>query len=90
MLEQRVARLEEKMDRIEQILLRLEPKISEMSGELRQMPKAIDYAGIRAEIFELKGRVANLPSTWVLMSFTLTACLASAGLAFAIARLLQS
>lgn len=95
MLEQRVAALEEKVGRIDATLQRLEPKISEMVGELRQIPKVADYmtlrtdvAAVRERVAEMQGRLANMPTTWGLIAFVIGSCLASAGLAFTIARLL--
>src|SRR5215208_4771069 len=101
MLEQRVASLKPKVDRIEAILIRLEPRISEIANELRQIPK--EFGMLRAEVARLDGRVSGikgrmpglegrlgmLPTTWTLISFAVGSCLASAGLAFTIARLIK-
>ena len=96
MLAERVAGLEQKVDRIEAILTRLEPRISEIAGELRQMPKAAEFGMLRADVARLEGRMTGfegrlgmLPTTWTLISFAVGSCLASAGLAFTIARLIK-
>ena len=97
MLERRVASLEEKMGRIDAKLSGIELILAEIRGQLSQMPKAMDFVAIRndvardfvalgADVAELKGRVANLPTTWTLLSFSIGVSLASAGLAFTIAR----
>src|SRR4051812_37788072 len=91
-----VERLEQKVDRIKAILTRLEPRISEIGGELRQMPKGAEVGMMRADAARLDGRMAGLegrlgmlPPTWTLISFAVGSCLASAGLAFTIARLVK-
>ena len=89
MLEQRVIALEEKVGRIDAAIQRMEPKLSELVGELRHVPKVSDYVALRADVSEIKGRLANMPTTWVLISFAVGSCLASAGLAFGIARFLN-
>jgi hypothetical protein len=83
MLERRVEKLEEKIDRIETILVRLEPMIIELKSTTAKQP---ELNTVRVEIAEIKGRITNLPSTWTLISFSISSCLASAGFAFAVAR----
>jgi hypothetical protein len=94
MLGQRVERLEQKADRIEAILIRLEPRISEITSELRQITK--EFGLVRTEIARVDGRLTGvegrlgmLPTSWTLISFAIGSCLASAGLAFTIARLIK-
>lgn len=97
MLEGRVSALEERMERIETILQRLEPRITEIAltgakqGELSALRIGFvsELSALRVDLAEVKGRVVNLPSTWTLISFAVGSCLASAGLALTISRLLH-
>lgn len=57
MLDARVGRLEEKMDRIEGILLRLEPKVIEV---LQTGAKQADLLRLQLEVAEIKGRLAGV------------------------------
>ena len=69
-LEQRVGRLEAKVDRNEAVLARLEPKVTEI---LFTGAKATDLA-------EVKGRLPSLPTWWMLMVTVLSTWLAGAGI----------
>ncbi|WBJ99278.1 hypothetical protein [Methylocystis parvus] len=76
MLEQRVVRLEEKVDRIEAILMRLEPKITEIA---LTGAKQHDLHKTNADLAELKGKVAgvearfsSLPTTWTMLGIVFT------------------
>jgi len=84
MLEQRVARLEDKVDRIEAAIVRIEPKISEIAGELRQLPRANDISSLKADIAELRGLVANMPTWWMLVVALIATWSAGAGIIFAL------
>jgi hypothetical protein len=98
MVEQRVGKLEEKVDRIEAILARLEPKIMEIlhagakQAELNKVQlellelksngaKQVDLNKAQVELAEVKGRVASLPTWWMLI----IAILSTWGAGFAIA-----
>jgi hypothetical protein len=84
MLEARVGHLEEKVDRIEAILQRLEPKITEtlLTGSKQAdvnklqlqivefqagAAKLADVQKLHADVAEVKGRVAGLPTWWMLI-----------------------
>jgi hypothetical protein len=84
-----IEKLEGKMDKVEGKLSAIEVTLAEIKGQLSQMPKATDFAKLSAEVAEVKGRVANLPTTWQLMTFTIGSVMAAAGLAFTIARYLK-
>lgn len=98
MLEQRVGRLEEKVDRIEAILMRLEPQISEVlrtgakQADLTKLQSDFihfeaaaatkdDLHNVQLDLAEVKGRVSNLPTWWMLI----VAILSTWGMGFAIA-----
>jgi hypothetical protein len=85
-LENRVRSLEAKADSIEKRLSSIELLLADIKGQLTQMPKMGDIAVIRVDVARLDGKVSNLPTTWTLIAFAVGSCLASAGLAFAIAR----
>ena len=68
--------LEERVARLELILARLEPKITEL---LLVGAKQADLQNIRADLAELKGRfsglearIAALPSVWMILTIILT------------------
>jgi len=67
MLEQRVARLE-------QILERLEPKITEI---LLTGSKQSELQKLQVDVAEIKGRLSGVPTTWTLFAGLLTALLAT-------------
>jgi hypothetical protein len=89
MVEQRVAWLETKVGDVDRRLSSIELLLADIKGQLTQMPKAGDIAVIRVDVARLDGKVSNLPTTWTLIAFAVGACLASAGLAFAIARFIK-
>ena len=64
MLEQRIGRLEERMERIERILMELRPKITEI---LLTGAKQSDLQAMRVEIAEIKGKVSMLPTWWMFL-----------------------
>ena len=69
MLEQRVARVEDKVDRLESILTRLEPKITEIAVA---GAKQGDLLALRAELAEIKGNISMLPTWWMLVLALIT------------------
>lgn len=85
MLEDRVRRLEDDMKEVKASLKTIELAVA----EIKHLPKMSDYATIKADVAEIKGKLSNLPTTWTLISFAIGSVLASAGLAFAIARLIR-
>jgi hypothetical protein len=76
MLEQRVARLE-------QILERLEPKITEI---LLTGAKQTDMQKLQVELAEARGRVSMLPTWWMLIVAVVATWSAGAGIVFALVR----
>lgn len=90
MLEQRVERLEGDMKDVKATLKSIEEAVIEIRAELKHLPKITDYAVLRAEVGEIKGRLGQLPTTWQLLTFTIGAVLAASGLAFTIARFLRT
>ena len=76
MLEQRVARLE-------QILERLEPKITEI---LLTGAKQTDIQKLQVELAEARDRVSMLPTSWMLIVAIVATWSAGAGIVFALVR----
>ena len=76
MLEQRVARLE-------QILERLEPKITEI---LLTGAKQTDIQKLQVELAEARGRVSMLPTWWMLIVAIVATWSAGARIVFALVR----
>jgi predicted fused transcriptional regulator/phosphomethylpyrimidine kinase len=87
MLKQRVERLEGSMERIEAILQRLEPRISETVGELRQLPKATDHASLKADVARIDGRLTNIPTMWQMLTMVISTWAAGSAIVFALLRL---
>lgn len=85
-MEQRVGRLEQKVDRIEAILTRLEPRISEIVGEMRSLPKAADYASLKADIARIDGRLTNMPTMWQMLTMVISTWATGAAIVFALLR----
>jgi hypothetical protein len=72
MLDQRVTKLEEVINRVDERLTNIE-------SDLKHLPTAMDYAALRADVAEIKGRVSgfdsrlgNLPTTWTLLGIVFT------------------
>lgn len=82
-LEQRAVRLEEKVDRIEAILTRLEPRITEWA---LVGAKASDLLKMQLDLAEVKGRLASIPTWWMLMVSLLTTWIAGAGTVFTLVK----
>jgi hypothetical protein len=80
MLDQRVARLE-------QILERLEPKISEI---LLTGAKQGDVQRIQVEAAEIKGKVSMLPTWWMLVVAIVATWSAGAGIGFVLLKATHS
>ena len=84
MLEQRVARLE-------QILERLEPKITEI---LLTGAKQSDLHKVHSDLAEVKGRISGMPTTWTLFAGLVTATIttwsAGAAIVFALVKATHS
>jgi hypothetical protein len=72
MLERRVDLLEEKFARMDAKLSGIELALAEIKGQLAQLPKATDYAALRADIGDIKGRLGHLPTVWTILTITFT------------------
>lgn len=97
MIEQRVAALEADMKEVRASLKAIELAVA----EIKHLPKVSDFLSMQKELGDIKGklgavegriqglegRFSQLPTTWSLLTFTIGSVLASAGLAFTIARL---
>lgn len=102
-MEQRVGRLENDMKDVKASLTRLEMTTTEIKAILSQMPRMSDYAALTRDFGALKSdvtrvegkisgfesRLSAMPTSWQMITFTVGSILASAGLAFAIARFLR-
>ncbi len=96
-MDQRVGRLEEKVDRIEAILVRLEPKIAEVLLNTNKLQ--LDFARfestaatkddlhkVQLDLAEVRGRVSSLPTWWMLIVAIITTWGAGFAIANSIAR----
>ncbi|MBB5752626.1 hypothetical protein [Prosthecomicrobium pneumaticum] len=86
MLEERVARLEDAVGRMENIMRSAELSLAEIKAELRQAPKAADYAGLKAEIAEMRGHLRTLPTWWMLIIAVIATWGAGSAIVFALTR----
>jgi hypothetical protein len=86
MLEQRVARLEDDMRDIKSALGRIEQRLAGIEGELKHLPKAADYATIKADVARVDGRLVNMPTTWQLFTALITTWAAGAAIVFTLLR----
>ena len=84
MIEQRVSALEADMKDVKSSLSRLEVSVSKIDGTLSQMPRATDYATLRADIAEVKGRLSNMPTFLQTLTMTISTWVAGAAIVFAI------
>ena len=73
--------LEQRVHRVEQILERLEPKITEI---LLTGSKQADVQKIQVELAELRGKVSMLPTWWMLVVALVATWSAGAGIIFAL------
>ena len=81
--EQRIVGLEVKVDRIESILVRLEPMIVELS---LTAVRTTDFSKAQIDIAELKGRVSSLPTWWMILTTVSSTWLAGAGIVFTLVK----
>jgi hypothetical protein len=86
MLDQRVQALETDVKDVKQSLNRLEVAIARIEGVLTQMPKQSDLAVLRSEIGEIRGRISNMPTWWMLIVAIITTWSAGAAIVFALIR----
>ena len=106
MLDQRVARLEAALERIEPKITELllvgakqadlhkvqldiadtNGRFARLEGILSQMPKQSDLAVLRSEIGEIRGRISNMPTWWMLIVAIITTWSAGAAIVFALIR----
>jgi len=85
MLETRVATLEGDMREIKGILARIEKRLDAIDTKLDKFDERLRR--VETEIAELKGRVSQLPSTWVMVTFGVSMTLTLAGFVLALFRL---
>jgi hypothetical protein len=87
MIEQRVARLEDDLKEVKSSLKIIEAAVS----EIKHLPKMSDnlalqrdFGALKAEVAEVKGRVSNLPTWWMLLLALLATWGAGAGIVYAL------
>lgn len=86
MLEKRVDTLERDMKDVKASLSRLEIAIAKIDGAITQMPKAMDFASLKSDVAEIKGRLSNTPTTMQLVAMVISTWTAGAAIVFAILR----
>jgi hypothetical protein len=73
--------LEQRVARVEHILERLEPKVTEI---LLSGAKQADVQKVQVEVAELRGKVSMLPAWWMLVVALVPTWSAGAGIIFAL------
>lgn len=86
LLERRVGALESDVKDIKASLTRMEISLASAAVTLAQMPKMSDFASLRAEIAEVRGKLSSLPTTWAILGIVFTTWGIGSGIVFAIAR----
>jgi len=81
MLEQRVAKLEEAISRVEL-------KLTGIEGELKHLPKSTDYALLRADLAEIKGRLSGMVTSLQLFTALIATWAAGTGIVLALLKFL--
>ncbi len=82
MLEQRVGRLEDDMREVKASLKGIEAAVA----EIKHLPKASDYASLKADLAELKGRMAQAPTLLQLTVVMISTWSAGAAMVFTLLR----
>ena len=73
--------LDQRVERLEHIPARLEPKITEI---LLTGAKQIDVQRVQVELAEVKGKVSMLPTWWMMIVAPVATWSAGAGIMFAL------
>jgi hypothetical protein len=86
MIERRIARLEE-------LCAQIDEKLARIDANLGHLPTAMDYAALRSDVAEMKGRFGGLemrlsamPTTVQLVTWLITTWSAGAAIVFALLR----
>jgi len=80
--------MEMRLQRLEETFPRIEALMRSIDDRLRRVETAVDRVrNVQIELAELKGRVANLPSTWAMVTTILGGQVAFAAVLVAILRL---
>jgi len=76
-----------KIDRIEDILRRVETALRDLASDNRDFQKQVTELTVK--IATLDGRVANLPSTWQIIAILAALLFGVSGIAFTAARFMH-
>lgn len=82
MLETRVERLEGDLKEVKASLKAIELAVA----EIKHLPRSADYAGIRSDAAELKGRLSQSPTVLQLVATIVTTWSAGAAIVFTLLR----
>jgi hypothetical protein len=74
-----LARLEETFSRIDQ-------RLSNIEAELKYLPKASDYASLKTDAAEIKGRLSGMVTSLQLFTAVITTWTAGAAIVFAVVK----
>lgn len=82
MLDARVTRLEDDMREVKASLRTIELAVA----EIKHLPKASDYAGLKADVARLDGRISQTPTMLQLVGIVVTTWTAGAAIVFTLLR----
>ncbi len=90
---ERVLALEEGQKRINATLDKMSATLDKMSerligieAELKHLPKAADYATLKADVARIDGKLSNIPTMWQLLTMVVSTWAAGAAIVFTILR----
>ena len=83
----RLERLEKIVEPMDRKVSSSEVTLARIEGILSQFPKASDWAALRSDVGDLKGRAVALPTIWQMFMMIVSIGAAAAALIFAVLRL---
>ncbi len=86
MLEKRVEAVEADVKSIKETLQRMEVSFARVEATVAQLPKAADLASLKADIFEVKGKLSSFPTSWMLFGALIATWGAGAAIVFTVVR----
>jgi hypothetical protein len=86
MLDQRVAALEDGQKRSNAVLEKINERLIGIEAEIKHLPKAADYATLKADVARFDGKLSNIPTMWQLLTMVVSTWAAGAAIVFTILR----
>ncbi|MBX9908819.1 MAG: hypothetical protein K2Z25_08900 [Beijerinckiaceae bacterium] len=83
---ERVIVLEEGQKRTNATLDKINERLIGIEAELKHLPKAADYASLKADVARVDGKLSNIPTMWQLLTMVVSTWAAGAAIVFTILR----